>query len=120
MFEAVPIIFVEKRGFSLSQNGLTFIAVGLGSIVAGVINILTTRRYIRLLPQWKGFPPPEELLYSAMIAAPCLFVGSLLLGWSGNYPGIHWIVPTIGMFWIGLSVSLTFVSMMSYNVSTYL
>lgn len=120
MFEAVPIIFIERRGFTLGQNGLTFIGVGIGACLGALINAFVSHRYSKLVPKFRGFPPPEERLYGAMLSGPCLFIGSLWLGWSGSYPHVHWIVPIIGMIWIGLSVSLTFVSLLSYLVDTYL
>lgn len=72
------------------------------------------------MKKWKGFPPPEERLYGAMIAGPCLVIGSFWFGWSGNYPGVHWIVPALSTIFIGISVSLIFMSLLAYLVDTYL
>lgn len=72
------------------------------------------------MSRWKGFPPPEERLYGAMAAGPCLVIGALWFGWAGNYEHVHWIVPMLGMIWIGMSVSLIFVSLLAYLVDTYL
>lgn len=119
MFEALPIIFVEKRGFTVAQEGLIFIGVGIGSSIGAMVNFTTTLHYPRLMKTWKGFPPAEERLYGAMIAGPCLVVGTFWLGWTGQYPSVPWYVPAISTVFIGTSVSLVFVSFMSYLVDTY-
>ena len=110
MFEAFPIIFGELRGFSVGSVGLTFIGVGIGTTLGAVINEIVNRNYGQLVEKWKGYPPAEKRLYGGMIAGPLLVVGIFILGWSGAYPSVHWIVPEIGAVMIGVCISLTFIS----------
>lgn len=119
VFEAFPIIFIEKRGFTIAQDGLMFIGVGIGSTLGALLNFATSLHYPRLIKTWKGFPPAEERLYGAMIAGPCLVIGTFWLGWTGQYPSVPWYVPAISTVFIGMSVSLVFVSFLSYLVDTY-
>lgn len=118
MFEAIPIIFIETRGFTLWENGLIFIGVGIGTTLGAVINILCSLHYPGLVRKWKGFPPPEERLYGAMIGAPCLIVGAFWLGWTGQYASIHWYVPAISTIFIGASISLIFMSFLVRLISS--
>lgn len=120
LFEAIPIIFIETRGFTIWENGLIFIGVGIGTTLGAVINILCSLHYPGLVRKWKGFPPPEERLYGAMIGAPCLIVGAFWLGWTGQYERIHWYVPAISTIFIGASISLIFMSFLSYLLDVYL
>ena len=138
VFEAFPIIFTEKRGFSIGSTGLTFISIGIGTTIGCVVTHFTSRKYHALVDKWRGFPPPEERLYGAMVASPTLVIGIFWLGWAGAYPSVHWIVPELGGVLIGVSVSLTFHSFLvrfficlyfhwnlthlvqSYTVDTYL
>ncbi|KZP14003.1 MFS general substrate transporter [Athelia psychrophila] len=120
MFDAVPIVFYELRGFSLGKTGLVFISFGLGAIGGSAINFYYSLQYAKLIPRWKGFPPPEERLYGAMIAGPALIVGAFWFGWTGNYPQISWIWPALALILIGLAVSLIFVSLLAYLVDCYL
>jgi MFS transporter, DHA1 family, multidrug resistance protein len=120
VFEAVPLIFIEIRGFTVQQDGLVFIPIGIGSCLAAGLNLHFSARYSALMEKWKGFPPPEERLYGGMVAGPCLVVGALWLGWTGQYPAIHWVVPALGMILIGTSVCLIFVSLVAYVVDVYL
>jgi len=120
LFEMFPIIFIEKRGFTISQNGLVFIAVGIGSSLGGALNVLFWSHYPGLIKKWKNFPPPEERLYGAMLAGPSFVIGIFWLGWTGQYPSVPWYVPAIGSILIGMSVSLIFVSLLAYLIDTYL
>lgn len=119
-FQAFPIIFVRTRGFSMSQNGLVFIGVGIGSTLGAIINLMLSRHYPQLIVRWKGFPPPEQRLFGAMIGGPLLAVGSFWMGWTGQYPSIPWYVPAIGTVILGAAISMIFMSFLSYLVDTYL
>jgi len=120
LFEAFPVIFMEKRGFTIAQNGLIFIGVGVGTTLGAVCNAKLSSRYPVLIKTWKGFPPPEERLYGAMIAGPSLVVGIFWLGWTGQYTNVPWYVPAISTVLIGMSVSLIFASLLAYLIDTYL
>lgn len=110
VFQAFPIIFVSKRGFTIAQDGLIFIGIGIGTSLGSLINVFTSRHYPALIAKWKGFPPPEERLYGAMIGGPCLVVGIFWLGWTGEYSSIPWYVPAISSLFLGTSISLIFIS----------
>ncbi|PIL27281.1 MFS general substrate transporter [Ganoderma sinense ZZ0214-1] len=119
-FEAIPFIFITTRGFNIRQVGLIFIGVGIGTTIGAYIAIRLSNRYNVLIPKYRGFPPPEERLYGAMIGAPSLVAGAFWLGWTGQYSHIHWIVPALATVPIGASVSLVFNSFLAYLVDTYL
>ncbi|KAF9048119.1 MFS polyamine transporter [Hymenopellis radicata] len=112
--------FRGKPRFTLWENGLVFIGVGVGTTIGAITTYLTSLHYKDLVVKWKGFPPPEQRLFGAMIGAPSLVIGAFWLGWTGQYPDIHWIVPTIATVFIGASICLIFNSFLSYLVDTYL
>ncbi|KAJ7466200.1 MFS general substrate transporter [Mycena galericulata] len=120
LFEALPIIFVEKRGFTIAQNGLVFIGIGIGTTLGAVMNLYLSRSYPALIKTWRGFPPPEELLKGAMVGGCAFVVGIFWLGWTGQYPSIPWYVPALSTVLLGLSISAIFISFLSYLVETYL
>ncbi|EPQ31185.1 uncharacterized protein PFL1_01373 [Pseudozyma flocculosa PF-1] len=120
LFEAVPVIFADLRGFNLGESGLIFIAVGAGTTIGAVINVLLQLKYIPLVPFWKGSPPPEERLIGSMVAGPILVVGCFWLGWTGNYPAVPWYVPALSLVFIGMSFTLVFISLLSFIVDCYL
>jgi MFS transporter, DHA1 family, multidrug resistance protein len=110
VFQAIPVIFIHTRHFSISNDGLIFIGIGIGSILAAIVNLWFLRPYPRLLKEWYGFPPAEERLYSAMLGGPILAIGILWLGWSGNYESVPWWVPGLSTILIGLAITLVFIS----------
>jgi DHA1 family multidrug resistance protein-like MFS transporter len=120
LFEALPIIFMEVRGFSAGQAALVFIGVGIGTSLGSLLNWWLSRDYAAVAARWRGFPPPELRLTGAMIAAPMLVVGCLWLGWSGNYAAVPWYVPALATILIGFAISLVFMSFLAYIVDTYL
>lgn len=119
LFEAVPVIFEMKRGFNLGESGLIFIAVGLGTTIGGIINVIVQLRYRQLTPFWHNMPPPEERLWGSMIAGPVLVLGAFWFGWTGNYVAVPWYVPALALIPIGISFTLVFISLLSYIVDCY-
>lgn len=120
LFQAFPIIFIQRHGFTISQDGLIFIGVGIGTTLGSVINYLTTRHYPALIAKWRGFPPPEQRLIGAMIGSPALVIGIFWLGWTGEYKNVPWYVPALSTIVVGAGISLIFMSFLSYLVDTYL
>ena len=110
VFEAFPIIFMVKRGFTISQDGLIFIGVGIGTTIGATISYYTSIHYPELIKKWKGFPPPEHRLFGAMIGSPMLVVGIFWLGWTGQYASIPWYVPALSTIFIGAAINLIFMS----------
>ncbi|EPS94316.1 hypothetical protein FOMPIDRAFT_1026243 [Fomitopsis schrenkii] len=120
LFEALPIIFVETRHFTIGECGLIFIGVGIGTTVGAAAFFPMTAHYPQLMLKWRGFPPPEQRLFGAMIGGASLVLGSFWLGWTGNYAAVPWYVPALATIPIGASVSMVFISFFTYLVDTYL
>ncbi|KAJ7670295.1 major facilitator superfamily domain-containing protein [Mycena rosella] len=120
LFQAFPIIFVEKRRFTIAQDGLIFISIGIGLTLGAWLNVYFSRHYPALIKTWRGFPPPEERLWGTMVGGCAFVVGIFWLGWTGEYPGVPWYVPAMSTVLIGMSISSIFISFSSYLVDTYL
>lgn len=120
VFQAVPIIFVRKRDFTIAQSGLIFIGVGIGTSLGSALNVWLLRNDPQLIRKWRGFPPPEERLTGAMVGGCAFVIGIFWLGWSGQYPSVPWYVPALSTIVVGMSVCMIFISCLSYLVETYL
>ncbi|KAF5371182.1 hypothetical protein D9758_004213 [Tetrapyrgos nigripes] len=120
LFEAFPIIFMTTRGFTISQNGLIFIGVGIGTTIGGYINFRFSERVNKASDKWRGYPPAELRLFGAMVGGPLLVVGSFWLGWTGHYASVHWAAPAVATVVLGCAINLIFMSFLSYLVDTYL
>ncbi|KAI9511524.1 MFS polyamine transporter [Russula earlei] len=121
LLEAFPVIFIDRHGLTISQNGLIFLGVAIGTTIGALSNIwINGGRYKILVREWRGFPPPERLLYPATIGGPLLVVGSFWLGWAGAYKAVPWYVPALATVVIGAAICLIFLSCLTYLVDTYL
>ncbi|KAJ7620181.1 multidrug transporter [Roridomyces roridus] len=120
LFEAFPIIFIEKHGFTISHNGLIFIGVGIGTFLGALSTHFLATDYPKLIQIWRGFPPPEERLHAAMLGAPVFVIGIFWLGWTGEYTSIPWYVPALSTIPVGFGISAIFISFLSYLIDTYL
>ena len=111
VLQAFPVIFIDHHGLTISQDGLIFLGVGIGTTIGAILNIyLIGGDYKSLVKEWRGFPPPESRLYPATIGAPLLVIGSFWLGWTGAYRSVPWYVPAISTIVIGAAICLIFLS----------
>ena len=110
VLDVFPVVYIERRGFTIAQDGLTFIGVGIGTTIGTIINHYTSAHYPELIKKWKGFPPPEDRLFGAMIGSPLLVIGIFWLGWTGEYASIPWYVPAISTIFLGAGICLIFIS----------
>ncbi|KAF8070036.1 MFS general substrate transporter [Lyophyllum atratum] len=120
LFQAFPIIFIKRHGFTIAQDGLIFIGIGIGTTLGSWLNYRLSSHYPELIRKWRGFPPPEQRLFGAMIGGPGLVVGAFWLGWTGEYSSVPWYVPALSTIMIGFSISMIFMSFLSYLIDTYL
>ncbi|TFY75862.1 hypothetical protein EWM64_g8151 [Hericium alpestre] len=120
LFEAFPVIFMGLHGLTISQTGMMFIGIGVGTTLGAVFNLYLIKDYPVLIETWRGFPPPERRLPGAMIGGPLLVIGIFWLGWTGAYPAVPWYVPMMSSIPIGMSVALIFISFLTYLIDTYL
>jgi hypothetical protein len=116
-FEAFPIVFGGVYGFSISQVGLAFLAVGLG-VALGVISAIVIDKIIyqklhkQALAEGRTIVAPEHRLYAAMFGSIGIPIGLFWFAWTSRH-SVHWIVPilaSIPFAWGNISI---FVSRLS-------
>ncbi|GAA5934000.1 MFS transporter [Sporobolomyces koalae] len=117
-FGAIPIVFVQDRGWSPGVASLPFIGIGLGMVSAVIINVFENKRYVRNLIANGGSLPPEARLPLCCFAGVILPVGLFWFAWT-TQPSVHWIVPIIASFPFGMSMVLVFLTMFSYLIDVY-
>lgn len=110
-FEAFPIVFGGVFGFSTSQVGLAFLAVGLG-VALGVVSAIVIDRIIyqklhkQALAEGRTIVAPEHRLYAAMFGSIGIPVGLFWFAWTSRQT-VHWIVPilaSIPFAWGNISI----------------
>jgi len=110
-FAAIPYAFAKEYGFTTHENGLAFVAVGVGvclSVVSSIAfdKLVYAKLHRRAVAQGRRQARPEHRLYSAMAGSFGVPVGLFWFGWTARR-GVHWIVPVVGTVpfaWGNLSI----------------
>jgi DHA1 family multidrug resistance protein-like MFS transporter len=55
-----------------------------------------------------------------MVGAVLFPIGLFWFAWTGNYPSIHWIVPTLSGLLTGAGIMLIFLQALNYLIDAYL
>lgn len=107
-------------GFSLGEEGLAFLPIGVGAVFACVIYLWWDYHLRISKKRGKSWAFSEEFrrLPLACIGGP-FFAGAMFwLGW-GAQKDIHWIVPTLAGIPLGIGYLLLFMSLLNYIVDAY-
>ena len=67
-----------------------------------------------------GMPIPEWRLPEVIAGGISFSIGLFWFGWSGNYPSVHWIVPTLSGLMTGFGIMSIFLQSLNYLVDAYL
>ena len=123
-FAAFPLIFSSVYDFDVEQTGLTFLAIGIGCILASISVVFIDRQvYRKQLTQSRlrdedGAVAPEHRLYAAMIGSILIPLGLFWFAWTAREE-VHWMSPVaaaVPFAWGNLCV---FVSYSFWSPSPY-
>ncbi|RAL06922.1 MFS transporter [Aspergillus homomorphus CBS 101889] len=120
LFTTMSQVYHDQYNFSTSIIGLTYIGLGLGSILGliamGRLSDPITRH---LAAQSKeGVKKPEFRLALMIPMSLCLPIGLVWYGWSADKQ-VHWIMPIIGTGWVGVGVVAVFTAIQTYLVEAF-
>ena len=110
---AIPYVFLLRYGFNSGEQGLAYIAFGIGFILGLGTVVWVAKLKIRKIraAAAKGIrtkPPPEARLQLTRIGGVVLPVGLFWWGWSLQAQ-VHWICPMIAMVFIAWALYLIIV-----------
>ena len=116
---ASPWVFKTVYGFSLGAQGLSFLGLVVGCMVAPVILITVDRILLIYIPdQRDGTFNPERKLYTALYGSLILPIALFWFGWTAR-PLIHWISPIIAQGTALLGSILIYVPCNFYMLDVY-
>ncbi|KAE9378828.1 MFS multidrug transporter-like protein [Stipitochalara longipes BDJ] len=118
--EAYPIVFTEYRGIPSTLATLPYIGLIIGVLIGCGIVIAFEPRYNRKLKANNNLPVPEQRLLPMMVGATLFPIGLFWFAWTGNYPSIHWIVPTLSGLLTGAGIMTIFLQALNYLIDAYL
>ncbi|KAI1736107.1 cycloheximide resistance protein [Xylaria scruposa] len=128
-FTTMTEVFMNQYGFSTSSVGLSFLGLGVGSLIGVFIYSGTSDKYIskkaaeadKLAEETgkekKGMKP-EYRLPLLPLGAVCVPIGLFIYGWTAEKK-VHWIVPIIGTAFGGIGNILVFFSIQTYLVDAF-
>lgn len=117
-FESFAVVFGEIYGFSLPIEGLSFVGILVGVMIA--VPPYCAYIYYVQEPKFneKGELKPEHRLPPAFVGAFLVPISLFLFGWTGR-ASIPWIVPIIGSsIFIG-GAMLLFMAVLNYLGDAY-
>ncbi|KAJ5438949.1 MFS multidrug transporter [Penicillium daleae] len=123
MFSTFTYAFEDQYGFPTKSSGLTFLGMGVGSLlglfVIGAVSDRILKAKSKPTPQSPaGVMKPEYRLPPLVVSAFFIPVGLFLYGWSAYYK-THWIVPIIGTALVGIGNIAVFMCITTYLVDAF-
>ncbi|KAF2992932.1 hypothetical protein E8E14_000380, partial [Neopestalotiopsis sp. 37M] len=118
-FQSFGLVY-ELWGFTPWQIGLTFVAIGLGYLVAYLTYFPAINRNIhqRLMRPDDEFANYEGRMWWLMYTAPCLPIGLFIFAWTSN-ASLPWILPVIASAIIGIANYSVYMGTIDYMVAAY-
>ncbi|KAI0390899.1 major facilitator superfamily transporter [Xylariaceae sp. FL0594] len=119
-FVAYPVIFSQHRGWSPGLTGLSFVGIGIGTMIA-ILGEPLWRRMINSHPRdpATGKVPPEATARIMFVGALLTPLGQLVFAWTSLPVTIHWAVPIAFGIPFGLGNSFSFIYGANYLAGAY-
>ncbi|CAI4219593.1 unnamed protein product [Parascedosporium putredinis] len=119
-FLAYPIVFSQHRGWSPSMTGLSFVGIGIGTLLV-ICSEPLIRRVINAQPRdpVTGAVLPEASGSMMALGAVLTPLGQLGFSWTGLPITIHWAVPIAFGIPFGAGNTLCFIYGSNYLASSY-
>lgn len=104
LLTSINLVFTTVYGENAFIASLNYISLGIGMTIAGQAGgLLVDRIYRRLKAKNGGVGQPEYRLPLLMFSCLFLPTGLIIYGFTVQYK-VHWIVPNIGLFFVGLGM----------------
>ncbi|UKZ78967.1 hypothetical protein TrVFT333_006716 [Trichoderma virens FT-333] len=123
-FASIPFVFQQTYGFNSHQNGLVFIALGIGTLLATLTNVLCDRFiYQKKCAEARergetGHISPEQRLYPALMGSLGVAVGLFWFAWTARRD-IHWISPVLALIPFNWGNLCIFATSITYMIDCY-
>ncbi|KAL5624176.1 hypothetical protein BROUX41_004236 [Berkeleyomyces rouxiae] len=120
--QSVEQVYGELYGWDAVKSGYVQASIVIGEILGCVFCLSTNHWYYNSAAhntETPGKPIPESRLYQAVVGGLFGVTGGMFIyAWTA-YPGIHWIVPSIGLAVTGFGTTAVVQSISNYLVDAY-
>jgi len=119
LYTTIPSVFKDIYGFSSSQIGLVYLALGLGNVLGWLVcTLFSDKVVIRLAKANNGVFEPEMRLTISIYSGVFLPLTLFWYGWSSFY-GLHVASTIISLIPWGFGIMGLFLSITTYIVDSY-
>ncbi|CAI7582146.1 unnamed protein product [Penicillium palitans] len=119
LFTTVTDVYQTTYNFSQGATGLVFIGIGVGSLIGLIFfGALSDKIQNHLIAKNNGQAEPEFRLPILILASFLVPIGLFWYGWSAHM-NAHWIMPIIGLGWIGCGIIATLMPIQAYLVDAF-
>lgn len=120
MIQSFSLVYTQW-GFNDWQNGLAFIPIGIGYVIAWLSFVPAIKRN---KAQRRAHPESEHAQYESrlwwlLFLAPCLPLGLFIFAFTCNGPPIHWIGTMIATAIIGIANYAIYMATIDYMICAY-
>ncbi len=117
LFTTLTLVFEKTYHFSQGAVGLSFLGIGIGSMLGLVIFGVASDKMVKKMSASGEMKPEYRLppLVPGSLIIPC---GLIIYGWASD-KAVHWIVPIFGTLLVGLGLLATFMPIQTYLVDAY-
>lgn len=109
LFTTISQVFEGQYGFSQGSVGLSYLGIGIGSLIGLFTLGATSDRLLKYLSEKNGVKKPEYRLPAMIPGSFFVPISLFMYGWTAYYK-THWIVPIIGTSFLGIGMLISFVS----------
>lgn len=119
-FQAYPIMYRGTYGFNAGEEGLAFLPIGLGALIACAMYLTYDAFLARARARHRPWTRNEEArrLPLACAAGPFIVASLFWAGWTAR-PSIHWAAPVFAGVPFGVGYLLCFMAILNYLVDAY-
>ena len=117
--QSVAQIYQTNYGFTDAQCGLVQLSLLTGLYLGVMPCVYQNAEYQRCTRRNHGTPIPERRLPASVGASLIGLAGGLFWYAWASYPHVHWILPTIGLAFIGLGVQVVVTAAALYVTDAY-
>ena len=119
LFTTLSLVFESIYHFSQGSVGLTFLGIGVGSLIGLALFGSLSDRLIQRMAKKNGGETKPEYRLPPLIPGSCLIpIGLFWYGWSAQ-EHVHWIMPIIGTAFVGCGLIATFMCIQTYMVDCF-